>query len=117
MATTEREWWLDNARLSEIGLDSLQRARVLEWFARKFWVATEEGSGEPEYHSKSYDPLTIELASNGGGTAHSYVFDFHDGGRHHYFDSLDQLEDWLMEELIGRCEHLARESFQESRPK
>lgn len=90
--------------LAEIGLDTLQRAKVLEWFARKIWVGSEEGSGEREYCCKSYDPLTIELSTDGGGVAHSYVFNFHDGGRHHVFDSLDQLEDWLLEELIGSHE-------------
>jgi hypothetical protein len=103
----ERPWYLDGTftdrpmRLAALGLNPLQQAAVLEWFAFKIWVAGNEGGGDPDYHSKSYDPLTVELATDGSGVAHSYVFDFHDGGRHHPFDSLDQLEDWLFEEAIG----------------
>jgi hypothetical protein len=95
---SERPKYLDypRTRLADLDLDSLQRARLLEWWADRIWVATEEGSGDREYGGKRYDPLTIELASNGSGVAHSYVFDFHDGGRHHAFDSLDQVEDWLL---------------------
>jgi hypothetical protein len=104
-------------RLSQIDLNPSQRAAVLEWFAFRVWVGAQEGTGCREYHSKSYDPLTIDLRTDGGGTAHSYVFDFHDGGRHHHFDSLDNLEDWLFEELIGEFEWAGRwalESNQES---
>lgn len=104
---SERPWYLDNIRLSDIGLDSLQRAKVLEWYAWKIWTATEEGSGMADYGGKSYDPLTIELRSDGGGVAHSYIFNFRDGGRHHSFDSLDNLEDWLLEEAITRCKWIA----------
>lgn len=80
--------------LNDTNLDILAKIQVLEWFAFQIWDADPEAGG-----SKSYDPLTIELNSDGTGIAHSYVFDFHDGGRHHYFDSLDQLEKWLKEEL------------------
>lgn len=86
--------------LEDLSLDTLQKVQVLEWFAFKVWVAMNEGSGDPEYSGKSYDPLTVEVDSRGGGVAHSYVFDFHDGGRHHPFHSLRELEEWLTEEAI-----------------
>lgn len=86
--------------LDDLALDSLQRAQVLEWFAFKVWVAMNEGAGYADYSGKSYDPLSIELEPYGGGTAHSYVFDFKDGGRHHPFGSLAQLEAWLTDEAI-----------------
>lgn len=100
------------SRLSRLDFDPLTRAKILEWYAERVWVATEEGSGEPEYGGKSYDPLRIELRADGSGVAHSYVFGFHDGGRHHSFDSLDDLEDWLLEEAIEGVDW-ARESGQE----
>ena len=74
-----------------------EKRMVLEWFARKLWVLLEEGSGESDYYGKMYDPLVIE-----GRTAHSYVFDFEDGGRHHPFKSLAHLEKMLMDEGVKR---------------
>ncbi|MDD5517888.1 MAG: hypothetical protein PHV98_00870 [Candidatus Omnitrophica bacterium] len=71
------------------------KCMVLEWFARKLWVLLEEGSDDPDYYCKMYDPLTIE-----GNIAHSYVFNFEDGGRHHPFSNLIQLEKMLMDEGI-----------------
>lgn len=44
---------------------------------------------------KSYDPLTIE-----GNTAHSYVFDFEDGGRHHQFKDFEHLKKMLIDEAV-----------------
>ena len=65
----------------------------LEGLAEGIWrTAVELGDGD--YHSKTYDPLFIE-----GKTAHSYVFDFNDGGRHHEIESLDQLYTLLLEEI------------------
>ena len=86
--------------LADVELDSLQRVQVLEWFAYKVWVAMNEGSGDADYSGKSYDPLTVNLESNGCGVAHSYVFNFKDGGRHHSFHSLAELEEWLTDEAI-----------------
>jgi hypothetical protein len=113
MGEQERPWYFEageddwqwgrapRRRLSQLDLNPIQRAQILEWLAFKIWVAGVEGAGDGDYHSKSYDPLTIELDSWGGGVAHSYVFNFHDGGRHHTFHSLDELEDWLFEEAIN----------------
>ena len=97
----ENSWGDRPQTLADLGLDSLQQARVLEWFAFKVWVASNEGTPDGDYHSKSYDPLTIELDSHGGGTAHSYVFNLNTGGRHHGFSSLAELERLLFEEAIG----------------
>jgi len=47
--------------------------------------------------SKSYDPLTIDLENK---IAHSYIFDFFDGGRHHKFNELSEVELWLNMELF-----------------
>lgn len=101
---SEAPWYLEKPhRVSDLGLDPLQQARVLEWYANRILVASEEATGEPDYCGKSYDPLTIELDTRGGGTAHSYIFDFRDGGRHHPFHSLNELETWLQEEAIDAC--------------
>lgn len=66
-----------------------QKEMVLEWFAQKIWRSLDETG-----HCKSYDPLIIE-----GKTAHSYIFNFRDGGRHHGFSTLSELEDSLVEEM------------------
>ena len=87
--------------LADLELDPLTEAKILEWLAFKIWVSGNEGVPDGDYHSKSYDPLTIELGSRGGGTAHSYVFNLGDGGRHHDFSSLADLERMLFEEAIG----------------
>ena len=105
----EKQWMVPNGgaggfmprTLEDLGLDPLAQARVLEWFAFKVWVAMNEGSGEREYVGKLYDPLSVELETTGSGVAHSYVFDFTDGGRHHPFHSLHELEEWLTDEAIA----------------
>ena len=84
------------------GIDDLpfsddSKRQVLEWFARKLWTLLEDGSGEPDYHCKMYDPLVIE-----DNVAHSYVFDLENGGRHHPFDDLAHLEKMLIDEGIKR---------------
>lgn len=75
---------------------------ILEWFAYKLWVLLEEGSGEPDYYCKAYDPLIIE-----GNIAHSYVFDLEGGGRHHPFKDLKHLEKMLMNESISRIQEMS----------
>jgi len=77
---------------------------VMEWFARKLWYLLEEGSNDPDYHCKSYDPLVIV-----GNTAHSYVFDMEDGGRHHPFNNLEHLEKMLMDEGIERIKLMIKD--------
>ncbi len=89
--------------IDELPLTQAQKECVLEWLARKLWVIYEESSGEPDYYGKSYDPLVIE-----GDTAHSYVFNLWDGGRHHVFENLKQLEDGLIKETIENLQGLIR---------
>ena|GEM_PF-5062400 len=74
----------------------LEKCAALEWLARHLWVILEESSGRSGYHCKSYDPLVIEMTE-----AHSYVFHLGDGGRHHSFESLERLEEMLMDETIS----------------
>lgn len=93
--------------LSDLGLIKEQEEAVLMWFARKLWVILEEGSGEPDYYCKVYDPLLIS-----GNLAYSYVFNFEDGGRHHPFESLEQLEEMLVKEGIVRVKELIQESYE-----
>ena len=89
--------------IDDLSLTREEKCNVLEWFARKLWVLLEEGSNEPEWHHKSYDPLTIE-----GGIAHSYVFDLEDGGRHHAFKNLAHLERMLTDEGIRRIREMIK---------
>lgn len=84
--------------LKTLHLTPQQYAGVLEWYACKMFGAAMAAELDDGY-CKSYDPLTIEIGSN-GVVAHSYVFDFHDGGRHHRFESLDALEEGLDKQLL-----------------
>ena len=80
--------------IKDLPIDSKQKEMVLEYLARKLWdiqLALDIQDG----HCKSYDPLCIE-----GDTAHSYVFDLEDGGRHHTFRDYEHLEKMLMDETI-----------------
>lgn len=73
---------------------------LLEWFARKIVQVIETIKPEWYFHTKSYDPLVIDLETN---TAHSYVFELGDGGRHHSYESLEELEERLVKELTYNC--------------
>ena len=81
--------------INDLPLSADQKEMVLEWYARKIWTVIECAEGSPDYHGKGYDPLIID-----GNTAHSYVFDFDEVGRHHPIKSLAHLEDLLMAELL-----------------
>ena len=83
--------------VSELPLTRLEKEAVLELFAMHLWKILEKGSGDPGWYHKSYDPLVIE-----GNEAHSYVFSLSEqGGRHHEFDSLEELEGRLVEDAIA----------------
>lgn len=88
--------------LDELPFTDDQKEMVLEWFAQKIWGGL-HGRG----HCKSYDPLIIE-----GYTAHSYIFNFEDGGRHHDFQSLTDLEKLLEKEMKEAAERYP-EMFEE----
>lgn len=89
--------------LDDLPLDEVQKMLVLEWFARKLWVMLEEGSGHPDYHGKSYDPLVIDMEAK---EAHSYVFNLGWGGRHHPFTDLLDLEEKLKQEGIEKIKSI-----------
>ena len=78
--------------VTELPLTEEQKATALEYAANILYRALCE-SGVSHYETKSYDPLTIE-----GHIAHSYVFEFEDGGRHHPFRNYEHLEQMLIAE-------------------
>ena len=82
--------------INDLLLTEMQKRSVLEWFAWKIWeilmeLGIEDGYGKP------YDPLVIE-----DEVCHSYVFDLSDGGRHHKYETLAELEERLKKEVIER---------------
>jgi hypothetical protein len=83
-------------------LDTLDKIKVVEWFAMMMLIIKEEHdyTQEGDYGGKSYDPMTIELNRGGGGIAHSYVFDMEDGGRHHLFENLEDIPRILVTEVL-----------------
>lgn len=91
---------MDAGNVGYVSDNPLTQARAIEWLALKFYVLLVEMDGDGDYGGKSYDPMTIDLNTNGGGTAHSYVFNLRDGGRHHGFQDLASLETALWEEAI-----------------
>lgn len=80
--------------IDDLDLDNEQKEQVLEYLAQKFWGLLMD-LGTMDGHCKSYDPLVIE-----GNTAHSYVFDLEDGGRHHAFKDYAHLENMLYSETL-----------------
>lgn len=76
-------------KIDELPFTDDQKEMVLEWLAQKIWRTLDE-----EEHCKTYDPLLIE-----DNVAHSYVFRFEDGGRHHSFKDYTHLEEMLEQEM------------------
>lgn len=83
-----------NKQIDDLPLSELQKRCVLEWFAWKLWDMLIELGIEDGY-GKSYDPLLIEKDK-----CHSYIFDFDDGGRHHSYKTLREIEEKLMNEIV-----------------
>jgi len=74
----------------------------IEAYAEACWnIVCELGDGGG---GKVYDPLTIE-----GKTAHSYVFDLEDGGRHHKFKNLGHLREMILKETIENIKNILKE--------
>jgi len=86
---------IDNLPLSE-----MQRRCVLEWFAWKIWEILMELGIEDGY-GKLYDPLVIDE-----NEYHSYIFDLGDGGTHHSYKTLAELEERLKREMIERIREM-----------
>lgn len=87
--------------IDDLLLNQEQKEQVLEYLARQlYFILTELGMDD---HHKTYDPLTIE-----GGIAHSYVFELGDGGRHHKFSSLSELENLMVTEVIQTIKKLKK---------
>lgn len=80
--------------INDLPLSEMQKRCVLEWFAWKIWEMLME-LGIEDGHGKLYDPLVIEE-----NECHSYVFDLGDGGRHHKYETLAELEERLKNEMI-----------------
>lgn len=81
--------------IDDLDLNDDQKEQVLEYLAQKYWGLLKD-LGLQDGHCKTYDPLLIE-----GNTAHSYVFDMEDGGRHHSFKGYAHLEKMLTDETLA----------------
>jgi hypothetical protein len=69
---------------------------IVEAYVQGMWDLYVALGGES--HCKSYDPLTISP----GSIANSYVLDLEDGGRHHKFNSLEELKDMCLKEMVEK---------------
>ena len=72
--------------------------RDIEFYVQGLWDLYRELGGES--HCKMYDPLTII-----GKTAHSYVLDLDDGGRHHPFTNLEELRRKALKEFAEKIKY------------
>ena len=86
--------WHYDTNIDELPFTTEQKEMVLEWYARKL-IHLACAITDDDMCGKSYDPLTIE-----GNTAHTYMFDLEDGGRHHPFRDLQHLEAMLTDEVV-----------------
>jgi len=82
--------------IDDLPLRGSQKRYVLEWLAWKFYDLLLKLGIEDGY-CKSYDSLLIE-----DNKCHSYVFDLDDGGRHHPYKNLREIEDKLFNEVVKR---------------
>ena len=82
--------------IDDLPLKDTQKRYVLEWLAWKFYNLLLKLGIEDRY-CKFYDPLLIE-----DDRCHSYVFDLDDGGRHHPYKNLREIEDKLFNEVVKR---------------
>lgn len=77
--------------IDELNLTEQHKKDVLVWYANKLWKMLIR-TGISDTHCKSYDPLEFDDEER---VVHSYVFDLHDGGRHHEYKTLREVEDGL----------------------
>jgi len=89
--------------IDDLPLSELQKRCVLEWLAWKAWDILIELGIEDGY-GKSYDPLLIEDKK-----CHSYIFDLGDGGRHHDYKVLREIEEKLIKEVVEEIKEVNEE--------
>jgi len=82
--------------IDDLKLPKEQKKRVLEWYARKLWHILRQ-LDISDGHCKMYDPLLFDTEKK---VVHSYIFDLWDGGRHHPYETLKQVEDGITKEVI-----------------
>jgi hypothetical protein len=85
--------------LETLPFSDADKAKALMWLARKIWDAQQRH--DQDYHCKRYDPLQIHFNDDGTIEVDSYVFSFREGGRHHSFSDLDDLEQAVLNELFS----------------
>ncbi len=88
--TREKKYEIRNGK----ELTEKEYVAYLEGMAYGIWM--QKYAVEGDGHSKMSDPLYIDPKQL--NDVYSYVFDFIDGGRHHSFKSLKEIEEALIEE-------------------
>lgn len=81
--------------IDSLPLSELQKACVLEWLAQKLQQTDFARKNDIWQYGKSYDPLLFD-----GNTAHSYVLNMSDGGRHHTFAEMKEVEKAIFTEFF-----------------
>lgn len=83
--------------IDELPLTEYQKACVLEWLAQKLEQTQYAENEDIWQYGKSYDPLTIDVENK---VAHSYVMDMADGGRHHSYGNMSDIEHYIFNEFF-----------------
>jgi hypothetical protein len=81
--------------IDALPLTELQKACVLEWLAQKLRQTPFAQKYDIWQYGKSYDPLLFD-----GQTAYSYVMNMSDGGRHHAFSNMAEVEGYIFTEFF-----------------
>lgn len=87
-------WW---ENIDELPLTENQKACVLEWVAQRLSVTDFAQTNDIWQCGKSYDPLSIDVEEK---VAHSYMMDMKDGGRHHPFNKMSEIENAIFKEFF-----------------
>ena len=85
----------DYETIDSLPFSDEQKRIALVWMANVLWSRLAVGKLGLDSHGKSYDPLSF---SNEGREVHTYVFNLHDGRRHHSFTSFADLEQRIINE-------------------
>lgn len=86
----------DHKSIDALPLNDEQKRHVMVWMAGVIWDKIAVAGLGLDGHSKSYDPLSFSP----DGKVHTYVFNLHDGGRHHSFTSFADIETRIIQETV-----------------
>lgn len=88
----------DYISIDSLPLDDRAKKIALTWLANVLFRRLAVQELGLDGHGKTYDPLSFSP----DGRVHTYVFDLHDGGRHHDFTSFADIEQRIIAETADK---------------